>query len=254
MFTFAKANNKNRLERDRLMRLIHNLKMLNAHSHNNNWWQSLHVLTRQRLHNLKSRRESKPENYNIKNLKNQANTITNKWWSRRVMYGYMRKQKPTNIGRHGHWIPVNLPENEAVNFSRSNKPYSYTRATGGPSVTTVISTLPTSKYRNNFTKEGLLKPQTYGPRKAPSPAKKPLRGYLPTLKEIAWQSNSLAPLARMNNDQLKFLSSVTGINWAPLKPKPRAPPLSNKNLTKYRRNLAARTIQRAFKKSHTSRV
>jgi hypothetical protein len=55
-------------------------------------------------------------------------------------------------------------------------------------------------------------------------------------------------MATMTNEQLHFMTQMTPMNLTMLKPKKRAAPLAVNNLTKYRREAAARTIGKAAKK------
>jgi hypothetical protein len=79
-----------------------------------------------------------------------------------------------------------------------------------------------------------------------------VRGFLPTLKELAWATKTanenFETAKTMNNKQLKLFSKYAPVNWTLLKPKRRANPLPHNNVVEYRREAAARVIQRAAKK------
>lgn len=170
------------------------------------------------------------------------------------MYGYMRRLNPQHPGGYDDYrVPPSLPVSEMRNFLRLNSPYtSYITGPNGQSRGAVLrKNFNATRFRNNFVKEGTLKPVTTRRHRRPAnavPAKIPPRGYIPTLKEIAWASPKLAPMSRMNNEQLNFLSELNGRNYKLLKPKRRATPLSNNNYTSLRRQLAAFKLQRAWKR------
>ena len=247
MVTFRQANAENAKEMNRIKQIFKNLQWLGFYANNPNWWRSLSRENRHRMHVLNLKSKSKPENYTFNVLNKKFRETQARLAARRVMYGYIRKSRADNVYKNGRLVPEHLPAWEAFAYSRAGLPFANNR-TGHRS-----SLLPydfnISKYRNNFTREGTLKPATTARHTRPAnakPAKLPPRGYLPTLKELAYAAApELAPLRQMSNEQLQFVSN----NWKKLIPKRRAPPLSNNAYTILRRHLAATILQRAWKKS-----
>lgn len=251
---FKRLNTENLREIKRLQTLIKDLKTLNWLGNNQNKWRNLTSENRHRLHNLNMRRKSHQNQYT--NLNKRITEILTKRSARFLTYGYAPRFEKNWVRKEGLLVPPHLPASEARAFYRfvnnnglALKPHTMRRKnTGKP-----LSYGPEVKISNNMRRalesEGSLRPgpafkfkNVYGPK---LPAKTPKRGFEPTLKRLAW--NKL-PVSRMNNEQLAFLSQVSPINWTLMKPKPFPKPLSQNELTKYRRNLAARVIQRAFKK------
>jgi hypothetical protein len=222
-------------------RRIANLRKLNAIGNNQNKWRELTHANRHRLHQLKKNRNAKPNDnaYNYAKLQETLRALRQDVFRLKFFYGYKWRYNPRNIknvtinGRL-YSVPLRIPNWEAVNFHRA----------GGNR--RIIAPGPYMNKRHNvYSAKGWLKPLKYGPWPRPVPARAPKRGYLPTLKELAWAAT---PMPGMTNEQLRFVSQMTPMNLMMLKPKRRAAPLSPTTLTKLRRNLAARTIQRAVKK------
>jgi hypothetical protein len=250
---YQKANAANQAELKRLEQLIANLKFLNTYhnaSNSRNWlwyWENNHgnglsEPNISRIQNADRARNANPANYTTKKLKKKIANLENKIMVRRWMYGYVPKMGANWVGKLGLRVPPHLPETEVQNFRR------FTRE-GIPFALANIS--KAGPLRNVFAAEGTLKPVVYTARRKPSPAKRPER-HLPTLKELAWAAKSanenFETVKTMNNKQLKLLSKEGTINWTLLKPKKRTAPLPANNLTKYRRQAAARVIGKAAKK------
>ena len=250
---FNKANAANQAEVKRLEQLIANLKFLNTYhnaSNSPNWlwyWENNHgnglsEANIPRIQNAERARNANPANYTNKKLKKKIANLENKIMVRRWMYGYVPKMGANWVSKLGLRVPPHLPETEVQNFRR------FTRE-GNPFALANIS--KSGPLRNVLAAEGLLKPVVYTARRKPSPAKRPER-HLPTLKELAWAAPStnenFETVKTMNNKQLKLFSKHAPVNWTMLKPKKRAAPLPANNLTKYRREAAARVIGKAAKK------
>jgi len=250
---FNKANAANQAEVKRLEQLIANLKFLNTYhnaSNSPNWlwyWENNHgnglsEANIPRIQNAERARNANPANYTNKKLKKKIANLENKIMVRRWMYGYVPKMGANWVSKLGLRVPPHLPETEVQNFRR------FTRE-GNPFALANIS--KSGPLRNVLAAEGLLKPVVYTARRKPSPAKRPER-HLPTLKELAWAAPStnenFETVKTMNNKQLKLFSKHAPVNWTMLKPKKRAAPLPVNNLTKYRRQAAARVIGKAAKK------
>lgn len=248
---FQKANNRNRAEVRRLEKLIANLKRIQRVT--NNWdaenWSEFNDDNINRLQNLYATRKANPANYNIKKLTNTKDSIGTRRTARHWMYGYAPKVGANWVAKRGRWVPPNLPINEIEEFYRVGKPGRLINARGGPLV--LNKSVKGDLWRSVLTKEGTLKPVS-GKIPVPFKPKNPVHGFLPTLKELAWKAKSsnenFETVKTMNNKQLKLLSKVGPINWTLLKPKKRAAPLAANNLTKYRRQAAARTIGKTVKK------
>jgi hypothetical protein len=253
---FAVANKRNTEELERLQQLVRNLQTLNRIGNNQNKWRRLSNGNKHRLHNLSMKRKSHPNQYT--KLNNKIKGVSGRITTRKFYYGYGPHARSNWVMKKGFMVPPNLPNEEVLPFRRFVrggrlgepivvKPGTVLAHTGRP------GTFPAtfkfgSKWRNIFTKEKTLRPLVYTARPRPVPAKVPPRGFLPTLKRLAWESPGMAPMRTMTKEQLAFLGSLTGTNWNYMKPKPFPQALSPKTLTKYRRNLAARTIQRALKR------
>ena len=210
---YKEANNRNTRELERLRRLIGNLQKLNNVTNNWNDSRWLNEFEERNINYFKAlyaARKRNPSAYNISKLRQNRRELLNKQQARRVAYGYVPKM-------------------------RSNMPTNFN----------------SGRFRNAFTKEGTLKAPS-GKKPVPFVPKKPVRGFVPTLKELAWKAKSsnenFETVKTMNNKQLKLFSKYAPVNWAMLKPKRRAVPLPNNNVTKYRRYLAARVIQRHVKR------
>ena len=250
---FNKANAANQAEVKRLEQLIANLKFINAYhnaSNSPNWlwyWENntgngLSEDNIARIQRASRAREANPANYNIKKLQNNKNNISKRRTVRYWMYGYVPKSRANWVRREGYIVPPNLPASEINAFRRVGKSKGLVGSHGGPMILSTKSS--SGHWRNAFTAEGTLKPAVYTARRKPSPAKRP-EPHLPTLKELAWKTT---PMSTMTNEQLRFMSQMTPINLTFLKPKKRAAPLPANNLTKYRRQAAARVIGKAAKK------
>jgi len=250
---FNKANAANQAEVKRLEQLIANLKFLNTYhnaSNSPNWlwyWENNHgnglsEPNIPRIQNAERARNANPANYTNKKLKKKIANLENKIVVQRWMYGYVPKMGTNWVSKLGLHVPPHLPETEVQNFRR------FTRE-GNPFA--LANSSKSGPLRNVLAAEGLLKPVVYTARRKPSPAKRPER-HLPTLKELAWAAPStnenFETVKTMNNKQLKLFSKHAPVNWTMLKPKKRAAPLPANNLTKYRREAAARVIGKAAKK------
>ena len=210
MSHFSKANAANRAEINRLRQRQTNMIRIIQLGNNTNKWAELSLNNRHRLHLLRleiNRGEFPRLDTAINSIQYKIKKLIDKIATRRFLYGY------------------NRPSNRT-----------YVRL-----------------YNNNFVKEGTIRPLPFYHHKRPAnakpanakPAKRPPRGYLPTLKELAYAAApELAPLRRMNNEQLALVRN----NLRLLVPKRRATPLSNANYAELRRQLAAFKIQRAWKK------
>lgn len=237
---------KNQVELSRLKELYENIKTLNRITGNRNAWRNLSLPNRHRLHLLELERKRHPEQYT--NLPKKIQDMSAKLTARAFFYGYGAIAGRNWVKKTGALVPKYLPKNEIKAFFRYTpagtlKPGTVLGRTGNPArlMTGGTTLVP---WRNNFVKEGSLRPLVLTARPKPVPAKTPSRGFEPTLKRLAW--NAL-PVKNMTSEQLNFLSKLTGTNWKLLRPKPIPKPLSPKTLERYRRNLAARTIQRAFR-------
>ena len=210
---FIKANKLNSAELKRLEKHIQNLKTMRLHRHVPSATKRLEELQHKRL-------------------------------SRMWMYGYVPKKRNNWVDKKGLYVPPNLPANEALLFRRP-------RLGLGENKFLLKKNTTLGRFRNIFTQEGTLKPVS-GKHPVPFVPKKPVHGFLPTLRELAWKAKSsnenFETVKTMNNKQLKLLSKVGPINWTLLKPAKRATPLPANNVTAYRRHAAARTIQKAVKK------
>jgi len=195
-------------------------------------------------------RKANPGNYNINKLQKNKYAIGTKRTARHWMYGYVPKVGANWVSKRGRWVPPNLPVNEVEEFYRIGGPRRRLfNSHGNPLV--LNKDVKGVLWRSLLAQEGTLKPVS-GKRPVGFTPKKPVRSFLPTLKELAWKAKSsnenFETVKTMNNKQIKLLSKVGHINWTLLKPKKRAPPLVGPNLTSIRRNAAAHTIQRAVKK------
>ena len=244
--TFRAANRADALELTRLRNLLRNLQNIR---HVTNWnaenWSEFTNANVNRLRALYEAKERNPKAYVYSKLIKTYENLKNKRKTRLAMYGYVPKMTSGWKYKGHYYVPASIPSWEAMNFRRVDK-------TGPGAYMEPLNTVEnTRRWRNAFTAEGTLK--------APS-GKKPVafkpkpnkRGFVPTLKELAWAAKSTNPnfetVKSMNNKQLKLLSKVGPINWAMMKPKKRVTPLPANNVTKYRRHAAARIIQKAVKK------
>ena len=257
---FNKAEARNQAEAVRLHQLIENLKFINKYHNASNspewlwYWENnsgngLSEANIPRIQNAQRARNANPANYTFPALQKQLANLANKTLIQRWMYGYVPKAGANWVQKRGYTVPPHIPAWESGEFRRVGKPRTW-RAPSGERRALGRNT-KSGPWRNVFTAEGLLKPAVHTARRKPSPAKRPER-HLPTLKELAWaapSSNENFETAKtLNNKQLKLLSKVGPINWTMLKPKKRAAPLPVNNLTKYRREAAARVIGKAVKK------
>jgi hypothetical protein len=248
---FQKANARNAAEIERLEKLIANLESLNTLGENYINWNAIRPpYAGRRLQALKLARKANPGNYNINKLRKNKRAIGTKRTAHHWMYGYVPKLGANWVGKGGRWVPPNLPLNEVEEFHRIGGPRRRLfNSHGKPLV--LNKDVKGEPHRTMFTKEGTLKPAVHTARRKPSPAKRPER-HLPTLKEFAWAAPStnenFETVKTMNNKQLKLFSKHAPVNWTMLKPKKRAAPLPVNNLTKYRREAAARVIGKAAKK------
>jgi hypothetical protein len=237
---YKEANNRNTRELDRLRRLIGNLQKLNNVTNNWNDSRWLNEFEERNINHFKAlyaARKRNPAAYNISKLRQNRRELLNKQQARRVAYGYVPKMRSNWTTHGGQPAPPSIPRWEVMRFRRN------------------IRAMPTNfnsgRFRNAFTKEGTLKAPS-GKKPVPFVPKKPVRGFVPTLKELAWKAKSsnenFETVKTMNNKQLKLLSKVGPFNWTAMKPKRRANPLPNNNVTRYRREAAARVIQRTVKR------
>ena len=250
---YQKAEARNTAELRRLRQLEENFDFLNTYTNattaNNNWWlhwennngNGLSEHNIERIKRANRARKANPANYTNNKLHKNLVNIANKIMVRRWMYGYIPKTGANWVAKNGLLVPRYLPDSEVRNFRRVGKRPSYTKA-GKPYALGRNS--ESGRWRNVLAAEGLLKPVVHTARRKPSPAKRS-EPHLPTLKELAWKAT---PMATMTNEQLHFMTQMTPMNLTMLKPKKRAAPLAVNNLTKYRREAAARTIGKAAKK------
>jgi hypothetical protein len=210
---FRKANAKNGAELKRLEKHIQNLKTMGLHQ-------------------------------NVPSATKRLDELQLKRLSRMWMYGYIPRARNNWVVKRDLYVPPNLPANEVLSFRRP-------RLGLGENQFLLKKNTTLGRFRNIFTQEGTLKPVS-GKRPVPFIPKKPVHGFLPTLRELAWKAKSsnenFETMKTMNNKQLKLLSKAGPINWTLLKPAKRATPLPANNVTAYRRHAAARTIQKAVKK------
>jgi len=243
---FQLANEANARESARLSKLIRNLQ--NIQNVTNNWtaanWARTFNPNEEHFQALYEARKRNPAAYNFAKLIKNKKELVEKRKARLAMYGYLAKQN--------NW-ESRIPNWEAELFRRVHKTVSGRPAPALP------SNFNLRRWRNAFTKEGTLKPVS-GKEPVRFVPKKPVHGFIPTLKELAWKAKSsnenFETVKTMSNAQLKLLSKVGPINWTLLKPKKRVSPLPEKNVTRYRRAAAARVIQRHLKrhqKKHASR-
>jgi hypothetical protein len=141
------------------------------------------------------------------------------------MYGYVPKVGANWVAKGGRWVPPYLPVNEVEEFYRIGGPRRRLfNSSGNPLV--LNKDVKGVLWRSLLTQEGTLKPVS-GKIPLGFTPKKPVRSFLPTLKELAWKAKSsnenFETVKTMNNKQLKLLSKVGPINWTLLKPKKRAP-------------------------------
>ena len=257
---FSQAESRNTAETKKLKQLIENLKFINKYHNASNspewlwYWENNHgnglsEANIPRIQNAERARNANPANYTFPKLQKKLINLGNKTVIRRWIYGYLPKVGVNWVEKKGFKVPPHMPEWEIRNFRRFGKPGVWTSKYGNPIA--LGQNAKSGNRRNVFTAEGTLKPVVYTARRKPSPAKRPER-HLPTLKELAWAAKSsnenFETVKTMNNKQLKLLSKVGPINWTMLKPKKRAAPLPANNLTKYRRQAAARVIGKAAKK------
>jgi len=237
---FRRAHDPNGVEIKRLGKLIQNLQLLNKFANLSDVRSSI----RPRLEALKIRRNKRPNIYNIKKILQKDDELQKKQLSRMWMYGYIPRPRNNWVVKKGLLVPPNLPDNEVLLFRRP-------RLGMGENQFLLKKNTTLGRFRNMFTQEGTLKPVS-GKRPVPFVPKKPVHGFLPTLRELAWKAKSsnenFETMKTMNNKQLKLLSKAGPINWTLLKPAKRATPLPANNVTAYRRHAAARTIQKAVKK------
>ena len=239
---FNRAEARNQTEAKRLHQLIANLQLINnatRASNSGNWLavvgNGLSEPNITRIQNANRARKANPANYTFPILKKQLANLANKTLILRWMYGYVPRAGANWVKKGGLLVPPHIPEWEADNFRREVAP-GWRGALG--------RNTKSGNWRNVFTAEGLLKPTVHTARRKPSPAKRPER-HLPTLKELAWKAT---PMSTMTNEQLRFMTQMTPMNLMMLKPKKRASPLPANNLTKYRREAAARVVGKAVKK------
>lgn len=246
--TFRAANIANMRERKRLSNLIGNLKSIK--NVNNTWtaqqWQNeFHENNIPHFQALYEAKKRDPEAYKIPKLRRNLLSVNNRRLSRLAMYGYVPRKNSSWVYKGVMLVPPTIPYWEAPSFRRVGK--------GGPGAgedpLPAYSNL--TRWRNAFVAEGTLKAPS-GKKPVPFIPKTPRRGFLPTLKELAWATKTanenFETMKTMNNKQLKLFSKHATVNWTLLKPKRRASPLPANNVTEYRRGAAARVIQRAVKK------
>ena len=237
---FRRAHEPNGVEIKRLGKLIPNLQLLNKFAN----LSDVRTSIRPRLEALKIQRNKRPNNYNISKILKKDDELQKKQLARMWMYGYIPRPRNNWVVKKGLLVPPNLPDNEVRPFRRQ-------RLGMGENQFLLKKNTTLGRFRNTFTQEGTLKPVS-GKRPVPFVPKKPVHGFLPTLRELAWKAKSsnenFETVKTMNNKQLKLLSKVGPINWTLLKPAKRATPLPANNVTAYRRHAAARTIQKAVKK------
>jgi hypothetical protein len=245
--TFRAAHNANSQEIIRLTGLLRNLRTIRNVT--NNWngenWSEFNANNINRLQNLYEARKRNPAAYNVSKLQKNLETLKNKKVSRLVMYGYVPKPKGNWVYKGTMFVPPSLPQQEGLGFWRVGRPGLKAGAKHLP------AQFNTSRWRNAFTAEGILKAPS-GKKPVSFKPKPNVHGFIPTLKELAWAtktSNENFETAKtMNNKQLKLFSRYAPVNWTLLKPKRRANPLPHNNTVAYRRAAAARVIQNAVKK------
>jgi len=246
--TFRAAHQANLQEMKRLRELLMNLRNLQNVNNNwkaENWANRFNIENIPRFQALYQAKKMDPEAYKTYKLKKNLENVKSRRVSRLAMYGYIPKMKSNWVFKGMVLVPPNLPQREVSKFRRIG------RTGPGAGVDPLPAYFNTSRWRNTFTAEGTLKAPS-GKKPVPFVPKKPVRGFEPTLKELAWAtktSNENFETAKsMNNKQLKLFSKYAPVNWTMLKPKRRANPLPHNNVVEYRRAAAARVIQRAVKK------
>jgi hypothetical protein len=228
-----------------LTRNLRNLLHINNNSTDENWRNQFNNENIPRLKALYQAKKSNPNAYQMSKVKQNLKTVDNRRLSRLAMYGYVPKMKKNWVYKGPYLVPASIPFREVAKFRRVGK--------NGPGarVDPLNTVHNTSRWRNTFTTEGTLKAPS-GKKPIPFKPKQTIRGFVPTLKEIAWAAkstnNNFETVKTMNNKQLKLLSKMGPVNWTMLKPKRRANPLPHNNVVQYRRTAAARVIQRAAKK------
>lgn len=238
---FQLANEANARESARLSKLIRNLQNIQNVTNNwtaANWSEIANANNVNRLQALYEARKRNPAAYNFAKLIRNKKELVEKRKARLAMYGYLAKQN--------NW-ESRIPNWEAELFRRVHKTNSGTAAPALP------SNFNLRRWRNAFTKEGTLKPVS---------GKEPVRFVPklpvgPSLKARTWRAKSsnenFETVKSMTKKQLQLLSKVGPINWMALRVANEVPA---NNMTKYRRYLAARVIQRHLKrhqKKHASR-
>jgi len=246
--TFRVVHQANLEEMQRLRQLIRNLKNIRNIKNNwnpENWTNTFNNENIPRLQALYEAKKRNPSAYNLPKLKKNLKNVDSRRLSRLAMYGYVPKMTKNWAYKGHYYVPASIPLREASKFRRVGK-------TGpGAGVDPLNTVQNITRWRNAFTAEGTLKAPS-GKKPVPFKPKPNVRGFLPTLKELAWAtktSNENFETAKtMNNKQLKLFSRYAPVNWTLLKPKRRANPLPHNNVVEYRRTAAARVIQRAAKK------
>lgn len=235
---FRKANDESVAKIRKLEQLIENLQTMRRTAN----LSSVPAARRARLQSLKIQDNKHP--YNINELTRLVGHLHTERITRLWMYGYIPKGRNNWVEKKGFMVPPDLPANEALSFRRS-------RLGIGENKFLIKKNTKSGAFRYLFTREGTLKPVS-GKRPVPFVPKKPVHGFLPTLRELAWKAKSsnenFETVKTMNNKQLKLLSKVGPINWTLLKPAKRVAPLPANNVTAYRRHAAAHVIQKAVKK------
>jgi hypothetical protein len=246
--TFRAAHQANLQERKRLSDLISNLRLI--HNINNTWnaeqWRSVfHENNIPPLQALYEAKKRDPEAYKIAKLRKNLINVNNRRLSRLAMYGYVPKLKSNWVYKGMILVPPTLPQREVAKFRRIG------RSGPGAGADPLPAYFNLTRWRNALVAEGTVKAPS-GKKPVPFVPRQRVRGFLPTLKELAWAtktSNENFETAKsMNNKQLKLFSKYAPVNWTMLKPKRRANPLPHNNVVEYRRTAAARVIQRAAKK------
>jgi hypothetical protein len=186
-----------------------------------------------------------PEAYKTYKLKKNLINVNNRRLSRLAMYGYVPKLKSNWVYKGMILVPPTLPHREIARFRRIG------RSGPGAGADPLRANFNLTRWRNALVAEGTVKAPS-GKKPVPFVPRQRVRGFLPTLKELAWAtktSNENFETAKsMNNKQLKLFSKYAPVNWTLLKPKRRPNPLPENNVVEYRRTAAARVIQRAAKK------
>jgi hypothetical protein len=246
--TFMAVHQANLQEMQRLRNLIRNLRNLrnvNNNSTDENWRNRFNNENIPRLQALYQAKKSNPNAYKISKLQSNLENVKSRRVSRLAMYGYIPKMKSNWVYKGMVLVPPNLPQREVAKFRRIG------RTGPGSGVDPLAAHFNTSRWRNTFTAEGTLKAPS-GKKPVPFVPRQRVRGFLPTLKELAWATKTsnkkFETVKTMNNNQLKLFSEYAPVNWTMLKPKRRANPLPENNVVEYRRGAAARVIQRAAKK------